>query len=154
MLKQDLLKNINFGQVCRTKKMPSKIKRFNYKNKQCKQKIYIYKDDIKRKNILNKSHTYITCKRCGVVCGSLILQSTPKRKKRYTDRAFASKKKKKGASEEEHAAIGLYMRFYQSLSFLNFSLSLFLKTEFLFGKTNRVKFHEKFLTPYIFIYET
>ena len=117
-------------------------------------KKYIYKDDIKRKNILNKSHTHITCKRCGVVCGSLILQSTPKRKKRYTDRAFASKKKKKGASEEEHAAIGLYMRFYQSLSFLNFSLSLFLKTEFLFGKTNRVKFHEKFLTPYIFIYET
>ena len=60
-----------------------------------------------------------------------------------------AKKKKKGASEEEHAAIGLYMRFYQSLSFLNFSLSLFLKTEFLFGKTNRVKFHEKFLTPYM-----
>ena len=112
-------------------------------------KKYIYKDDIKRKNILNKSHTHITCKRCGVVCGSLILQSTPKRKKRYTDRAFASKKKKKGASEEEHAAIGLYMRFYQSLSSLNFFLSLFLKTEFLFGKTNWVKFHEKFLTPYM-----
>ena len=35
------------------------------------------------------------CKRCGVVYGSLSLQSTPKRKKRYTDRAFASKKKKK-----------------------------------------------------------
>ena len=66
-----------------------------------------------------------------VVYGSLSLQSTPKRKKRYTDRAFASRKKKKKmerASEEEHAAIDLYMKFYQSLSSLNFSLSLFLKS--------------------------
>ena len=72
-----------------------------------------------------------------------------KKKKEIHGQSICKQKKKKRASEEEHAAIGLYMRFYQSLSFLNFSLSLFLKTEFLFGKTNRVKFHEKFLTPYM-----
>ena len=34
MSKQDLSKNINFGQVCSTKKwMPSKINKVNYKNK-------------------------------------------------------------------------------------------------------------------------
>ena len=59
------------------------------------------------------------------------------------------KEERASEEEEEHAAIDLYMKFYQSLSSLNFFLSLFLKTEFLFGKTNRVKFHEKFLTPYM-----
>ena len=78
-----------------------------------------------------------------------------KRKKRYTYRAFSSREKKKkkeeraSEEEEEHAAIDLYMKFYQSLSSLNFYLSIFLKTEFLFGKTNKVRFHEKFLTPYM-----
>ena len=33
------------------------------------------------------------------------------------------------------------------------SLSLSLKTKVLFGKTNKVKFHEEFLTIYIYIYE-
>ena len=99
MLRQDLLKNINFGQVCRTKKMPSKIKKFNYKKKIVQTKKY--KDDIKRKRTLNKSHTHIMCNRCGVVYGSLSLQSTPKRKKRYTDRAFASRKKKRKEEREK-----------------------------------------------------
>ena len=72
--------------------------------------------------------------------------------KRNTNRAFASKKKEtKEESRWREAACdkGLYMRFYQFLSSLNFSLSLFLKTEFLFGKTNRAQFHEEFLTLFM-----
>ena len=84
-----------------TKKFPPKLKDSIIKTNSANKKIYIYKDDIKRKNILNKSHTHITCKRCGVVYGSLSLQSTPKRKKRYTDRAFASRKKKRKEEREK-----------------------------------------------------
>ena len=50
------IKEYKFWISLQDKKMPSKIKKFNYKNKQCKpkkKKIYIYiyinKDDIKRK---------------------------------------------------------------------------------------------------------
>ena len=82
------------------------------------------------------------------------MQAKKKKKKKRKKESQKRKEKERASVEEEPAAIGLYMRFYQSLSFLNFSLSLFLKTEFLFGKTNRVKFHEKFLTPYNSIYET
>ena len=83
------------------KKCPPKLKDSIIKTNSANKKKYIYKDDIKRKNILNKSHTHITCKRCGVVYGSLSLQSTPKRKKRYTDRAFASRKKKRKEEREK-----------------------------------------------------
>ena len=44
------------------------------------------------------------------------------------------------------STIGLYMGYH-------LSLSLSLKTKVLFGKTNKVKFHEEFLTIYIYIYE-
>ena len=40
MPKQDLSKNINFGQVCRTKKkMPSKTNKVNYNKKSANKKI-------------------------------------------------------------------------------------------------------------------
>ena len=59
------------------------------------------------------------------------------------------KKKRRAYKDlEKVSAIGLYVGFPQSL-LLQISLSLFLKTKFLFGKTNRVRFHEEFLTPYM-----
>ena len=51
------------------KKCPPNLKKSIIKTNSAKKKniyIYIYKDDIKRKKILNKSHTHITCKRGGL----------------------------------------------------------------------------------------
>ena len=62
-----------------------------------------------------------------------------KKKKRYTGRDGEQQ-----AKEEYTALSG---DFINPLSSLNLSLFFIFKSEFLFGKTNKVGFHEEFLTP-------
>ena len=84
------------------------------------------------------------------------LQQITKRKARTKKKSTAKHREKKKKRVKDGVTsrggthnIFIRLGFYRFISSLNLSISLFFKSEFLFGKTNRVRFHEKFLTPWI-----
>ena len=85
------------------------------------------------------------------------LQQITKRKSTHQKKKHSKtqgKKKKKRVNDRVTSRGGTHnifirLGFYRFISSLNLSISLFFKSEFLFGKTNRVRFHEEFLTPCI-----
>ena len=73
-----------------------------------------------------------------------------KKRSMHTEKKKKKRKKDTGKDREQQAKeehTTLSGDFISPLSSLNLSLFLFFKYEFLFGKTNKVRFHEELLTP-------
>ena len=73
---------------------------------------------------------------------------------KYINSKDIERKQKRGTDRENNIKQRAQVCIWDFISplLLKISVSLILKSEFLFGKTNKVGFHEEFLTPCMKLY--